>query len=1043
MRMRPYFTRLEPDTFFQRRLSQLSGHFAAIVFTVGLLVLMGWEWDIYLLKRPIPHLTAMNPLTALSFVLASLSLLFLSPSKSIPLIKKMASVKRGVTGNIFAVLVLLAGVLRILGAAHILHFPIDQLLFSSKLLSDQGKNLSNQMTVNTACCFILTGITLLFLNTKTSGGWMAANFTALLIGILGLFSIVGYLYRVQAFYGVFQYTPMAIHTASCFLLLSLSLLFVNPGMGMMQEFTSVYSGSMTARRLMPLIILLPIFLGYLRLWGYWQAAFSTEFGVTILVLSIILVLIGLIWYNTYLLNKRDFLKKQSDLTLQESEERYRILVSSVKDYAIFMLDPSGTIISWNEGARQIKGYMAEEIIGKHMSVFYTDEDIKRGEPAHNLDMARSLGRFENEGWRVRKDGSAFWVNIVFTALYAPNGKLLGFAKVTRDITEKKTSEDQIAYMARLMEDTSDAIFSTDSFFIIRTWNKAAELLFGYNFEEVKGRLATEILRSKMRQKERKLIQQELLEVGYWKGETHYLKKDDSVLTIALSVSRVRNADGIIDGFVMVCRDFTERKKLEWQLQQFNKDLEDQVKKKTAELTGIFERITDAFIAVDKDFHYTYLNKKAGELIHRDPASLIGRLVWDVFPDAVGSPTYLAFNKAMKEQKNIVNTDYYPPLNLWQENHLYPSPDGLSVFIRDITEQKKREREITDYKLALDQSSIVSITDQDGVIKRVNENFCKNSKFTEEELIGQDHRIINSGYHSKEFMQDLRDTIAEGKIWKGEVCNKAKDGTMYWVDTTIFPFLNEKSEPFEYIAIRTDITERKKKELELHSAHELLQRSYEEIRQLASHLQDVREEERAGIAREIHDELGQQLTGIKMDLSWIAMAIVKEESELQEKVSGTLDLLNTTIKTVRRIATDLRPSILDDLGLIAALEWQGMEFEKRSGIHTEFISAIQEFNSSPAIAIGIFRICQESLTNIARHAEARNVILILEENKDRSLLLKIEDDGKGFEPGKVGSKKTLGLLGMKERTLMMGGSFEISSKPGKGTHLRVTIPSVDQ
>jgi PAS domain S-box-containing protein len=437
--------------------------------------------------------------------------------------------------------------------------------------------------------------------------------------------------------------------------------------------------------------------------------------------------------------------------------------------------------------------------------------------------------------------------------------------------------------------------------------------------------------------------------------------------------------------------------------------------------GIFELSSDAVIAMDKHLYYTYLNKKAGELLHLDPAYLVGKWIWNVFPDAIGSDVYQAFNKATVEQKNSTLTAYYPPFDLWLDYHLYPSPEGLSVVIRNVTEQTKSSKEITDYKHALNQSSIISVTDQNGIITHVNENFCKNSKFSEFELIGQDHRILNSGYHSNAFMEDLRATIAAGKIWKGEICNKAKDGSLYWEDTTIFPFLNENKRPYEYLAIRADITERKNKEIEL---------------------QDVRDEERAEMAREIHDELGQQLTGIKMDLSWISKKMpIQEDNEVRLKVNGTLDLLDATIRTVRKIATELRPGILYDLGLVAAIKWQAVEFQKRSGIPTNFISNLPEFNGSPTVAIGLFRICQESLTNIARYAEANNVAVTLQENEDNALSLVIADDGKGFHPDRVGrTKKTLGLLGMKERTIMMGGEFGIASEPGGGTIISVTIPS---
>ena len=786
----------------QMLLLRWSKYFAIFVFAVGILVLAGWTWDIGFFKRPIPHLTAMNPLTALNFLLAAGSFLLLSPNSSTSLSRSPFATKRRMMGTILAGLVLLIGLLRMAGPLPGLHQPVDQLLFAHRLAADLPGNLPNQMAPQTAFCFFLLSLSLLTLDRLEISGHLPSQYIALLIAMVGLFSLVGYLYRVQTFYGAFTYVPMSVHTSTCFLLLAVAILFVHPGKGMMKELTSSHIGSVIGRSLLPFVVLLPILLGYLRLLAYWHGLVTTEFGVAILVASIIFTFSVIIWYNTRVLNRKDQQKQAVEKKLIESEERFRLIVGSVKDYAILMLDPSGKIISWNEGAQRIKGYNEEEIIGRHMSIFYTPAEIAHGEPHYNLLQAEKFGRFEQEGERVRKDGSVFWANIVFTAIRDPNGKLLGFAKVTRDITERKRSEAQITYMARLMEDTSDAIFSMDTSYNIRTWNKAAELLYGYTFAEVKGKLARTVLKTQMSEDVLDAIREKMTRNGYWKGEIYYLTKAGTRLTVLLSASAVKNSEGAPDGFVMVCRDFTERKKLELQLEQFNKELEEQVRKKTAELN----------------------------------------------------------------------------------------------------------------------------------------------------------------------------------------------------------------------------------------------QSYQDIRQLASHLQDIREEERAGIAREIHDELGQQLTGLKMDLSWMSKRkAMQEDNELRQKAVTVTSLLDTTIMTVRRIATELRPSILDDLGLVAAIEWQCQEFERRSGICTEFNSTLAEFVHSSAIAIGLFRICQESMTNVARHAAASRIRISLQEELDEYILLKIEDDGKGFEVRTTGSKKTLGLLGMKERALMMGGEFRIDSEPGKGTTLFVTVP----
>ena len=914
---------LESDIHLQDRLKRYTVYFTLLVLLIALLVLAGWQWDIAFLKRPIPHLTAMNPLTAVLFVLsvASFHLLLpfrssaaggmsLQPSAGSREARRQSGQRR--LGRLLAGLVFLLGLLRILGAIPGFPLRVDHILFAARLLHERPGNLSSQMSFNTASCFLLTGAALLLGNTGQRKRWPPAQYPALAIILIGLFSIMGYLYRVETFYGVFTYIPMAVHTAFCFLLISLSILFATPDQGILMDLTSRQTGSFSGRSLLLLIVLLPIILGYLRLVAYWAGWFSTEFGVTLLVTSFILAFSSIILYNTRLLNNRDLLKKAAENTLLESEARFRLLVSNVRDYAIFMLDPSGHIVSWNEGAQRLEGYEAHEIIGKHMSIFYRKEDLEKEEPQNNLTRARQDGHCEKEGWRVRKDGSLFWASVAFSPLYNSDGSLMGYTKLTRDMTEKRKAQEQIRYMARLMEDSSDAIFSTDPGLLIRTWNKSAEQLFGYSAAEVTGRPANEVLRSQLSAAERRDIQELLRKGNYWKGENIYLRSDDKALDIFISISGVRNEGEELEGYVMVCRDFSERKKLEKQLQQFNRQLEEQVRTQMAELTGVFERITDAFIAVDKNFCYTYLNKKAGELIHQDPTALIGKYVWDIFPDAVGSSTWHAFHQAMEEQRNIVNTDYYPPLDLWQENYLYPSPDGLSIFIRDITEKKKSE--------------------------------------------------------------------------------------------------------------------------------ERLQISYKELQELASHLQNIREEERADIAREIHDELGQQLTGLKMDLSWLAKnMVIREEGLLQAKVRETMDLLDGTIKTVRRIATELRPSILDDLGLVAAIEWQSREFQKRSGILTEFQTAFDNFEATSSVAIGLFRICQEALTNVARHSGASHVTISLLKQDNETIALSIEDNGKGFDPAKVRQGKTLGVLGMRERTIMMGGKFDVHSTPGKGVILTITVP----
>ena len=215
---------------------------------------------------------------------------------------------------------------------------------------------------------------------------------------------------------------------------------------------------------------------------------------------------------------------------------------------------------------------------------------------------------------------------------------------------------------------------------------------------------------------------------------------------------------------------------------------------------------------------------------------------------------------------------------------------------------------------------------------------------------------------------------------------------------------------------------------------------ERLRDLSAYLQNVREDERIHIAREMHDELGQMLTGFKMDVSWLKKKLAAGNDPVMiEKLEDMITVVDDAVKFVRKLASELRPSILDDLGLIPALEWHSQEFEKRYTIKTEFYSQLQELDISSVIATGLFRMYQESLTNVARHSNATRVVVNLRMINDE-ISLSIADNGKGFDTSQA-NKKTLGLLGMKERAAMIGGNLEIISESGKGTTIAITVKQI--
>ena len=215
-------------------------------------------------------------------------------------------------------------------------------------------------------------------------------------------------------------------------------------------------------------------------------------------------------------------------------------------------------------------------------------------------------------------------------------------------------------------------------------------------------------------------------------------------------------------------------------------------------------------------------------------------------------------------------------------------------------------------------------------------------------------------------------------------------------------------------------------------------STDQLRELSARLQSVREEERTHIARVIHDELGQTLTGLKMDVAWLQRHLDRQQPALLEKTQEMSDLIDTTIQTVRRISSELRPGILDDLGLVATIEWQLQEFQTRSGIQGKLISAPEETTLDADGATAAFRIFQEILTNVARHAQATQVEVILEESAS-FLTLQVQDNGRGITDGEINSPKSIGLLGMQERARLRAGEVQFQGTPGKGTAVTVRLP----
>ena len=354
--------------------------------------------------------------------------------------------------------------------------------------------------------------------------------------------------------------------------------------------------------------------------------------------------------------------------------------------------------------------------------------------------------------------------------------------------------------------------------------------------------------------------------------------------------------------------------------------------------------------------------------------------------------------------------------------------------QDISERIESEQKIL---LANKQSeSIINslpgifyLYDREGKFVRWNRNFETVSGYSSEEILTMS---------PTDFFEESEKSVLKEKINRVFIEGYADvQANFFTKDRRKIPYyFNGCSANFNgtdyLIGMGIDITDRVRVEA-------AMRERTEEIQKLTAYLENVREEERTRIAREIHDELGQQLTGLKMDASWINKKVgARVEQNIAERIATMIALIDETVKTVRRISSELRPGILDDLGLVPALEWQCREFEKRTGIVSGCHATLSDHNFDRNLATNIFRVYQEALTNIARHSQATIVETFLNE-QNGFIYLTIKDNGVGFDLEEVKSKRSLGLVGMRERAMLFQGELIINSEKGKGTEILLKAP----
>ncbi|HPR50166.1 MAG TPA: PAS domain S-box protein [Deltaproteobacteria bacterium] len=699
----------------------------------------------------------------------------------------------------------------------------------------------------------------------------------------------------------------------------------------------------------------------------------------------------------------------------------------------------GIVIQANEAFYNVTGYKADDIIGKSLlkhNIWVHPE--QRDKVVQTVLKKGSVRNLEVE----LRDSAGNLRTFLFSAetiTYLDEPHILSMAI---DITDRKKAKDllietEAKYRNMFLHSINGIVayktISDGADFIFADINTAAERIDNIKKEDVLGKSVLEVFPSI---KEFGLF--DVFQRVYKTGKSEHFP---------ISLYKDAHVEGWRENFVYklpsgdivaVYSDETARKIAEQELEERQRALMTLM----GNLPGMAYRCRN-----DRDWTMEFISEGSYLLTGYSPYDLIGNKVIPygevIHPDD-RDMVWESVQAGLKEKKHfqmdyrIITADGRERW-VWEQGIGIFNQQGdlvaLEGFIADTTAQKRAQQELRRseekfskaFHASPDWISISTL--KDGIYIDVNEAFMEHSGFSIEEVIGRSSLELGIWEH-KEDRDIVKQKIREhGGISNEEVNFRTKQGTiltMLW-SAEMFEFGGEEC----ILSVSRDITDRKNME-------EQLKHSQKQLRDLYKNLQETREAERTRISREIHDDLGQELTGLKLEVAFLKRKLPRDSTDLIDKTSQISDHIDLAVESVRRISMDLRPALLDQLGLVAAIEWQADDFQKRTGIVCTLSIDPEITLKSTKLSTTIFRIFQETLTNITRHAHASRVSVSLHQ-VDGSIDLLVKDNGKGIEKEEIANPKSFGIIGMKERVSDWGGDIQISGKRGKGTTVKVRIP----
>ncbi len=449
-----------------------------------------------------------------------------------------------------------------------------------------------------------------------------------------------------------------------------------------------------------------------------------------------------------------------------------------------------------------------------------------------------------------------------------------------------------------------------------------------------------------------------------------------------------------------------------------------------ELKNVFERITDAFVAFDPLWNYIYLNKKAAEIIGRPPENLIGKNIWEEFPEKKDDLFYQSFFTAMKEQETLTKEDYCRPLGIWLMTTMYPSPGGLSVYMQDITERKKTELALAatreQYRQIVETAQEgIWMIDENNKTVFVNQKMCDILEYSIDEMMGKENNYFMDEDERELSQQSLRRRkkgIIE-TLFKKFI---TKSGKHIWTNMSANPIFNEEGEYKGALAMVSDITDK------VILQQQLMNEQMNKQKEIAKAALSAQEIERNKIGEELHDNINQLLSASNLFLGHSL-----NTDDYKPFIMKGRACVNEAIEEIRKLSKELvGPAKAETIGLIKTVTdlVNDIVLVKKMKIKFNY-SAYCEEKTNAGLKVIIYRIIQEQFNNILKHAEATAVLIKLISTKD-DLILLIKDNGKGFDMAV--KRKGIGLKNIISRAETYNGNVEFISSPGKGCTMQVTF-----